>query len=68
MNIPYDTGKVKIGLYYQKPMYIEEDDDMLRLQSYLIYEPALLKRRYWENRILIGLSTLVLLFVLVYRP
>jgi hypothetical protein len=64
MNIPYDTGKVKIGLYYQKPKYIEEDGDMLRLQSYLIYDPALLKRRYWENKIAIALSAIVLAVVI----
>lgn len=66
MNIPYDTGKVKIGLYYQKPKYIEEDGDMLRLQSYLIYDPALLKRRYWESKIAIAISALVFLIVVVY--
>ena len=31
MNIPYKTKSgVKIGVYYQKPKYIEEDMDMLR--------------------------------------
>jgi len=61
MNIPYDTGKVKIGLYYQKPRYVEEDMDMLRLQSYLIYDPARLKRQYWLNKFLIGLGVFVLI-------
>jgi hypothetical protein len=59
MNIPYDTGKVKIGIYYQKPQYVEEDMDMLRLQSYLIYDPARLKRQYWLNRLLVGLGVFV---------
>ena len=61
MNIPYDTGKVKIGLYYQKPQYVEEDMDMLRLQSYLIYDPARLKRQYWLNKFFIGLGVFVLI-------
>ena len=61
MNIPYDTGKVKIGVYYQKPKYVEEDLDMLRLQSYLIYDPARLKRQYWLNKFLIGLGVFVLI-------
>ena len=61
MNIPYTTKSgVKIGIYYQKPRYIEEDLDMLRLQSYLIYDPARLKRQYWINKFVIGLSLIVL--------
>jgi len=59
MNIPYDTGKVKIGIYYQKPQYVEEDMDMLRLQSYLIYDPARLKRQYWLNRLFVVLGVFV---------
>jgi hypothetical protein len=36
MNIPYNTGKVQIGKYYQKPLRIEQDDDMIALQGYLL--------------------------------
>jgi hypothetical protein len=65
MNIPYDTGKVKIGVYYQKPRYVEEDLDMLRLQSYLIYDPARLKRQYWLNKFLTGLGVFVLIVAIL---
>jgi len=65
MNIPYDTGKVKIGVYYQKPRYVEEDLDMLRLQSYLIYDPARLKRQYWLNRLLVGLGVFTLIITIL---
>ena len=65
MNIPYDTGKVKIGLYYQKPRYVEEDLDMLRLQSYLIYDPARFKRQYWINKFVMFLSVITLLIVIL---
>jgi hypothetical protein len=65
MNIPYDTGKVKIGLYYQKPRYVEEDLDMLRLQSYLIYDPARLKRQYWLNKFFVGLGVFVLIVAIL---
>jgi len=45
---PYMTSTgIQIGKYYQKPKYVEEDSDMLRLQSYLIGDPAMLKRQYW---------------------
>ena len=64
MNIPYKTKSgVKIGVYYQKPMYVEEDLDMLRLQSYLIHDPARLKRKYWLNKFVIGLSLIVLVIL-----
>jgi hypothetical protein len=36
MNIPYDTGKVKIGVNYQPKPYIEHDKDMLFLQECLL--------------------------------
>jgi len=65
MNIPYNTGKVKIGCNYQKPRYVEEDMDMLRLQSYLIYDPARLKRQYWINKFVIFLSVTTLLVVII---
>jgi len=47
MNIPYDTGKVKIGINYKPKPYIEEDKDMLKLQTALLYKGfiAELKRR-----------------------
>ena len=60
-----DTGKVKIGKYYQKPRYVEEDLDMLRLQSYLIYDPARLKRQYWINKFVMFLSVITLLIVIL---
>ena len=45
---PYMTSTgIQIGKYYQKPKYVEEDGDMLRLQSYLIGDPVMLKRQYW---------------------
>ena len=36
MNTPYNTGKVQIGKYYEKPLRIEQDDDMIELQGYLL--------------------------------
>lgn len=70
MKTPYDTGKVKIGsaVYLNKLVnrqYVEEDMDMLRLQSYLIYDPARLKREYWMNKTLIFISIFVCVIVLL---
>jgi putative ubiquitin-RnfH superfamily antitoxin RatB of RatAB toxin-antitoxin module len=49
MNTPYNTGKVQIGKYYQKPLIVEQDDDMIELQSWLIGDPSALRRKYWTN-------------------
>lgn len=66
MNIPYKTKSgVQIGKYYQPPKYVEYDDDMLKLQSYLIYHPAKLKRQYWINKLLIVFSIFVLCVVVL---
>ena len=70
MKTPYDTGKVKIGsaVYLNKLVnqpYVEEDMDMLRLQSYLIHDPARLKRAYWTSRALLISSMFVCLIVLL---
>lgn len=66
MNIPYKTKSgVQIGKYYQPPKYVEYDDDMLKLQSYLIYDPAKLKRQYWINKMLIGFSLFVLCVIVL---
>jgi hypothetical protein len=64
-DTPYDNGKVKIGnaVYLNKlvnPPYIEYDEDMLELQSYLIHDPRILNREYWIKRVYI----IFLLFVL----
>jgi hypothetical protein len=49
MNIPYNTGKVQIGKYYQKPAYIEQDDDMLAIQGWLIGDSKQAKRERIAN-------------------
>jgi len=65
-HVPYDNGKVKIGIYYQPPKYIEQDSDMLRLQSYLIHDPARLKQEYWTNLVL-KFSMVFVLFLMMWR-
>jgi len=64
-DTPYNNGKIKIGseVYLNKivnPPYIEYDEDMLELQSYLIHDPRILNREYWIKRVYI----MFLLFVL----
>ena len=62
---PYNNGKIKIGetVYLNKlvnPPYVEQDEDMLELQSYLIHDPRVLNKEYWIKRVYI----MFLLFVL----
>jgi putative ubiquitin-RnfH superfamily antitoxin RatB of RatAB toxin-antitoxin module len=49
MNTPYNTGKIQIGKYYQKPLNVEQDDDMIQIQGWLIGDPAAARRKYWAN-------------------
>ena len=46
---PFDNGKVKMGIYHQPPKYVENDSDMLMLQSYLIQDPKIINFRYWTR-------------------
>jgi hypothetical protein len=62
-NIPYDNGKIKMGINYQAPRYVEQDPDMLNLQSYLIEDPKILNLHYWINRIYVFLVAFVALII-----
>jgi len=63
MNVPYNNGKISIGKYYQPPKYVEKDHDMLEIQSYLIYDPRVLNRRYWTEKALLMVSLFVVLII-----
>jgi len=65
-NTPYmTTTGIQIGKYYVPPKYVEEDSDMLRLQTYLIGDPAMLKRQYWTWIVYKVLLVCVLLIILL---
>jgi hypothetical protein len=69
MDVPYNNGKIKIGSKYDlnplKPKYIERDDDMLELQSYLIHDPRILNQQYWAKRIYVAILLFVLTIMLM---
>ena len=44
MRTPYDTGKVKIGLYYEPPKYVEQDSDMIAIQGWFLGHNKYAKR------------------------
>ena len=60
MNVPYNNGKVSIGKYYQKPQYVEYDDDMLTIQASMIF-----KRSYFRTQLLWKVGYGVLLFTTI---
>lgn len=62
---PLDTGKVKMGIYYQKPMYVEYDPDMLEIQKWMIGDPEKLRREYWMNVAYILILVFVLLVIIL---
>lgn len=62
---PFDNGKVKMGIYYEKPKYVEEDRDMLNLQTYLIGDPKILARNYYITRALELVGAFILLIILL---
>jgi hypothetical protein len=65
-NTPYMTSTgIQIGKYYKPPKYVEEDSDMLRLQTYLIGDPAMLKRQYWTWIAYKALLLSILLIILL---
>lgn len=64
MTVPYNTGKVKIGANYVPKRYVESDPDMLNLQTWLIDDPARLRKQYWARRIYI--ACLVFVFLIIW--
>lgn len=70
MKTPYNTGKVKIGdaVYLNKLVnqpYVEHDENMLELQSYLIQDPRVLNKEYWLKRIYIAVLFFVSVIILM---
>jgi putative ubiquitin-RnfH superfamily antitoxin RatB of RatAB toxin-antitoxin module len=65
MRTPYDTGKVKIGLYYEPPKYMESDPDMIAIQGWLIGDNKEARRRYWANVIYMALLIVTVIAMIV---
>jgi hypothetical protein len=62
---PFDNGKVKMGINYQKPKYIEYDPDMLEIQKWMIGDPEKLRREYWFNVAYIIILCFILLVIIL---
>jgi hypothetical protein len=61
MNIPYNTGKVQIGKYYQKPLNVEQDADMIELQGYLLGKSKAARMDRIAKRLYFGMVVLCII-------
>lgn len=63
---PYDNGKIKMGIYYQKPKYVEYDSDMLEIQKWLIGDPDKLRLQFWIDvayKVTIGFIIIIMVLL-----
>lgn len=67
MNIPYNTGKVEIGKYYQKPQYVEQDSDMITIQGWFIGSNQEARRNKLANGAYIALLVIAFGLMLFYK-
>jgi hypothetical protein len=65
MNTPYNTGKVEIGKYYQKPLRTEQDADMIELQGYLLGKSKTARMDRIAKRLYFGM-VIVLIAILLF--
>jgi hypothetical protein len=70
-NPPYDTGKIKIGVYYERPKPQRQSDEDLMWQSLLLGDrPTPVLRPISKQRsflyALLGVGAYVLLSVIVH--
>ena len=64
MNTPYNTGKVQIGKYYQKPLHVEQDDDMIELQGYLLGKSKAARMERIAKRIYFGMVVVCVILMI----
>jgi len=66
MRTPYDTGKVKIGLYYEPPKYVEQDPDMIAIQGWFIGDNKEARRNYWANMVYCWMLAIAVVLMIIY--
>jgi hypothetical protein len=64
MNTPYNTGKVQIGKYYQKPLRTEQDADMIELQGYLLGKSKTARMDRVAKRLYFGMVIVCIVFMI----
>jgi hypothetical protein len=66
MRTPYDTGKVKMGLYYEPPKYVEQDRDMIAIQGWFLGDNKAALRRYYANLSYCALLVVAVVLGVIY--
>ena len=66
MRTPYDTGKVKIGLYYEPPRYVESDPDMITIQGWFLGRNKYAQRERVATIVCYGLLAVAIVLSLIY--
>ena len=64
MNTPYNTGKVEIGKYYQKPLRTEQDADMIELQGYLLGKSKTARMDQIAKKLYFGMVVVCIVFMI----
>ena len=63
---PYDNGKVKMGIYYEPPRYVESDPDMIEIQGWFIGDNKTARRNYCANVAYCWLLVISLVLGVIY--
>ena len=67
MNVPYNTGKVKIGQFYQRPQPVYDvDKDMSMLQTALIGDIKTIKKEKLYNVLYVAVLVFTLFGAILF--
>jgi len=66
MRTPYDTGKVKIGLYYEPPKYVEQDSDMIAIQGWFLGVNKAAQREKLANIAYCWIVAIAIVLAIIY--
>jgi hypothetical protein len=67
MRIPYDNGKVKIGIYYEPPKYVESDPDMIAIQGWFIGCNKAARQKLIAERIYTTIVVIAIILMMFYK-
>lgn len=67
MRTPYDTGKVKIGLYYEPPKYVESDPDMIAIQGWFLGHNKYARREKLATVIFYWVLVIAVILMIFYK-
>ena len=66
MRTPYNNGKVKIGIYYEPPRYVEQENDMIAIQGWFLGLNKAAKRERLANIAYCWMLAIALVIAIIY--